>query len=164
MKNFLKKRIPLLSTGDYVTYLNYNKVDRFQMDIFRNNVTDLQIIYNDMDYGNTFLKFDANKIKLILSFTEDLKDWERCFDNFKNSQLFDKSINIDSIDFKNRYVIEIGKDWDTLYKEISDILYEIYEYSEKDSYSVRFLDFTKEKANLIKYTFVGWYDYFFKRN
>jgi hypothetical protein len=155
MNSFFKKKIPLLSTGDYVTYLNYNKVDKFQMDIFRNNITDLQVIYNDMDYGISVLKFKENKINLILSFTEDLKEHERSFGNFKKSSLFDKSFFFEDLEFKNRYTIEIDKNWDILYKTLWHILYEIYEYSEKDFYSVRFLNFSSGKANLINYTFVS---------
>lgn len=44
------------------------------MDVFRNDITDLQVIYNDMDYGISNLKFNKKKINLILSFTEDLKE------------------------------------------------------------------------------------------
>lgn len=50
MKFLLKKKIYLYSTGDYVTYLSKNKNVDFQMDIFRNNITDLQIIYNKVEY------------------------------------------------------------------------------------------------------------------
>lgn len=163
MKNFFKKKISLLSTGDYVTYLNYNKVDKFQMDIFRNDITDLQVIYNDMEYGIYNLKFNKKKINLILSFTEDLKERERCFENFKKSSLFDKSIFFEDIEFKNRYIVEIDKNWDVLYETMFFILYRIYEYSEKDYYSVRFIDFTSGNANLINHTFVSWYDYYFRR-
>lgn len=50
MKFLLKKKIYLYSTGDYVTYLSKNKNVDFQMDIFRNNITDLQIINNKVEY------------------------------------------------------------------------------------------------------------------
>ena len=79
-----KKKIPLFSTGDYVTYLNYNRVEMFQMDIFRNNITDLQIIYNNMDYGNSNLDFKSNKIIFVLSFSKELKS---CRDVLKISRV-----------------------------------------------------------------------------
>ncbi len=164
MKNLLKKKIPLFSTGDYVTYLNYNRVEMFQMDIFRNNITDLQIIYNNMDYGNSNLDFKSNKIIFVLSFSKELKSCNRCFENFKSSTFFKETILLEDLNFKDRYIIKIDKNWDMLYKTISMILYDIYEYSEKDFYSVRFLDFTNGKPILIKYTHVSWYDYLFKRN
>lgn len=129
------------------------------MDIFRNNITDLQVIYNDMDYGVSALKFNPNKLTLVLSFTKDLKNSDSCLKKFKDSLFFENSLHSDDLNFKDRYIIEIDKDWDKLYETISFILYEIYEYSKKDYYSIRLLDFSYGRAKLVNHTFVSWFDY-----
>lgn len=93
------------------------------MDLYRNNISDLQIIYNDLDYVSCISKFNNNKIKLIWSFIENLKNCEQSFKNFKNSLLFDESINVKSLDFKNRYIIEIYKEWGLLCKKLLYVSY-----------------------------------------
>lgn len=58
----LYKKIYLYSIGDYITYISKNRNIKFQMDIFRNNIIDVQILHNDLNYKNSLITSDKKKL------------------------------------------------------------------------------------------------------
>lgn len=159
----LYKKIYLYSIGDYITYISKNRNIKFQMDIFRNNIIDVQILHNDLNYKNSLITSDKKKIILIISLTEHLSDRSDCLERFRKSHLYENFIPLNDEKLKNRYILEINKNWDDLFDVTTEILYNIYNYSEKDTYSVRFFEFVDRKSYLVNNTYVSWFDYFFNR-
>src|SRR5690606_20159822 len=154
----------LYSIGDYVTTLSRCGEKKFHMDVLRNDWVDVTVIHNDLEYEFPELKYDFNEINIVLLFRKNLPNRENCLANFIKSKVHqnNKSTFFIAKDLHERYIVTIKKDWDLLYKTLYEILYEVYEYSERDTYCVKFIDYNEHKPKIINHVYISWSEYFSK--
>ncbi|WP_340074233.1 hypothetical protein [Leptobacterium sp. I13] len=130
MFNFFKKKPVTLS--EYLQMLVRNPNIKFQIDIYRDNQVDFQITRQRLLKKLNVEVADPKGFGFLLTFNFEKDNNEKNFERFKNSDLYNKSIEIELLG--RTFVIRCKNDVEEVTTILNKIQTQVYNYNDDTIY------------------------------